>query len=144
MVRSLHRVCRIGFTVASAACVVLAAADAQTLDVSSDALQRMLQSQPQLQQQFQQLGPNQAFPSNDLRPSLQLYQPVEPQRIPYAPPSRLEAIYSQRAGRPLTQFGYEVLGVPTPVSIVQTGAVPDNYMMGEGDEIGRASCRERV
>jgi protein involved in polysaccharide export with SLBB domain len=135
MVRSLHRVCRTGFAVAGAACVALAAANAQTLDVSSDVLQRMLQSQPQLQQQFQQVVPNQAFPSTDLRPSLQLYQPVELQRIPYAPPSRLEAIYSQRAGRPLTQFGYEVLGVPTPVSIVQTGAVPDNYMMGEGDEI---------
>src|SRR5688500_11187215 len=105
MVRSLHRVCRTVFAVASAACITLAAAEAQTLDVSSDALQRMLQSQPQLQQQFQQqfqqLAPNQAFPSNDLRPPLQLYQPVEPLRIPYAPPSRLEAIYSQRAGRPL-------------------------------------------
>jgi protein involved in polysaccharide export with SLBB domain len=95
----------------------------------------MLQSTPQLQQQFQQFAPNQVLPQTDLRPSMQLYQPVEPPRIPYAPPSRLETIYSQRAGRPLMQFGYEVLGVPTPVSIVQTGAVPDNYMMGEGDEI---------
>ena len=149
--RSLHRVCRTGFAVATIACIVPSAANAQTLDVSADVLQQMLQSQPQLQQQFQQFAPNQPLLQNDLRPMMQLYQPVDPLRIPYAPPSRLEAIYSQRAGRPLTQFGYEVLGVPTPVSIVQTGAAPDNYMMGEGDEIvvvlrgqENATYRQRV
>ena len=135
MVRALHRVCRIGIALSSAIGVSLTAASAQTLDVSADALQRMLQSQPQLQQQFQQLQPQLPYPSTDLRPSLQLYQPSEPSRIPFAPPSRLEGLYSQRAGRPLTQFGYEVLGVPTPVSVVQIGAVQDTYMMGEGDEI---------
>jgi protein involved in polysaccharide export with SLBB domain len=74
------------------------------------------------------------LPSTDLRPSLQLYQPVQPQNT-LAPPSRLEALYTARAGRELTQFGYEVLGVPTPVPFVQVGAVQDSYMMGEGDEI---------
>ena len=128
MVRALHHVCRIGIALSSAVCVALGTAHAQSLDVSADSLQRMLQSAPQLQQL-------QPLPSTDVRPTLQLYQPVEPPRVPLAPPSRLEGLYSQRAGRPLSQFGYEVLGVPTPVSVVQIGAVQDSYMMGEGDEI---------
>jgi protein involved in polysaccharide export with SLBB domain len=135
MVRALHRVCRIGIALSGAFAVTVVAANAQGLDVSADSINRMLQSAPQLQQQFQQLQPQFPLPGTDLRPTLQLYQPVEPLRIPYAPPSRLEAIYSQRAGRPLVQFGYDVLGVPTPVSVIQIGAVQDSYMMGEGDEV---------
>jgi len=134
-VRALHHVCRIGIALSSAACIALGTAHAQPLDVSADSLSRMLQSAPQLQQQFQQLSPQFGVPQTDLRPTLQLYQPTEPSRVPLAPPSRLEALYSQRAGRPLSQFGYEVLGVPTPVSVVQIGAVQDTYMMGEGDEV---------
>ena len=52
-----------------------------------------------------------------------------------APPSRLEALYSARAARPLTQFGYDILGVPSAVSAAQIGGVQDNYVLSEGDEI---------
>jgi hypothetical protein len=87
-----------------AVCLALAlSAQAQTLDVTTDALQRMLQAQPQLQQQYQQYQQqnqqSSQFPSTDLRPSLQYYQPVDPLRMPLAPSSRLEALYSERAGR---------------------------------------------
>ncbi len=54
---------------------------------------------------------------------------------PIAPPSRLEALYSSRAGRSLKQFGYDILGVPTAVSAAQIAGVQDNYVLGEGDEI---------
>ncbi len=151
MVRSLHRVCRIGFAVAGAVCVALAAADAQTLDVSSDALQRMLQSQPQLQQQFQQLVPNQRFRRMISGRRCSCTSPSSRSGFRTRRLRDLKRSIPQRAGRPLTQFGYDVLGVPTPVSIVQTGAVPDNYMMGEGDEIvvvlrgqENATYRQRV
>ena len=136
MVRPFRRLRRIGLA-SSAICFGLAlSAQAQVpLELTPDGIQRMLQSQPQFQQQYQMLPQLQQTPPFDLRPTLQLYQPVDPSRMPLAPPSRLEGLYSARAGRPLTQFGYEVLGVPTPVSALQVGAVQDSYMIGEGDEI---------
>lgn len=70
-----------------------------------------------------------------VRPSIQIYQPVAPEQAGRAPPSRLELLYSTRASRPLVQFGYDVLGVPTPVSTAQVGAVQDDYVLGAGDEI---------
>jgi protein involved in polysaccharide export with SLBB domain len=86
-----------------------------------------------------------------LRPPVEIYQPVIPEFTPVAPPSRLEALYSARAGRPLTQFGYDILGVPSPSSVVQAGNVQDNYVLGEGDEIvvvlrgqENATYRQRV
>src|SRR5688572_11954851 len=103
MVCALHRVCGIAIAASTVLCVALGSSQAQSLDVSADGIQRLLQSQPQLQQQFQQFQQGQTLVPNDLRPTLQLYQPVEPLRMPLAPPSRLEALYSARAGRPLTQ-----------------------------------------
>src|SRR5262245_28583861 len=79
---------------------ISASALPQTFDISSDALQRMLQSRPELQQ-FQQLQQLQQQPGLEIRPSLQTYQPVDPQLVPLPPPSRLEGLYSSRAGRPL-------------------------------------------
>ena len=82
---------------------------------------------------------------------MQIYQPVIPQTLQVAPPSRLETLYSSRAGRPLTQFGYDILGVPTPVSAAQVGGVQDNYIVNVGDEIivdlrgqDNATYRQRV
>lgn len=49
--------------------------------------------------------------------------------------SHLEDIYSQRAGTYLTQFGYDVLGNGGSVSALQIGAVQDQYILGQGDEI---------
>ena len=82
-----------------------------------------------------QLGIGQSGGTDLTTPSVQIYQPILPQTIQMAPPSRLEALYSSRANRPLTQFGYDVLGVPTAVTAAQVGGVQDNYVLGEGDEI---------
>jgi hypothetical protein len=49
--------------------------------------------------------------------------------------SHLEEIYSQRAGTFLTQFGYDVLGNGGSVSALQIGAVQDQYILGQGDEV---------
>src|SRR5262249_1443594 len=51
------------------------------------------------------------------------------------PPSRLEQILSARAGVRLTQFGYDQLGVGRQVTVPETGAVADDYIMGPGDEV---------
>jgi protein involved in polysaccharide export with SLBB domain len=51
----------------------------------------------------------------------------------------------------LQQFGYNVLGVPSAVTVGQAGAVQDNYVLGVGDEIvvvlrgqENATYRQRV
>jgi len=66
-------------------------------------------------------------------PIIQTYQPVGDQ--PPAPTSVLESIYSKRAGRDLKQMGYGALGTPAAISIVQSGAVQDDYVLGVGDEL---------
>ncbi|HWY61191.1 MAG TPA: SLBB domain-containing protein [Rhizomicrobium sp.] len=49
--------------------------------------------------------------------------------------SRLEQIMSARAGAKLQQFGYDALGQGRAVTIPQTAAVQDDYILGLGDEI---------
>lgn len=49
--------------------------------------------------------------------------------------SHLEVLFSQRAGRPLAQFGYDVFGAAGSVSVTQVGALQDNYILGTGDQI---------
>ena len=113
-----------------------------------DALQRLLQGRLNNGQSGFGIGDN---TDQSATPSVQIYQPAVPQFIQKAPTSRLEGLYSARAGRPLTQFGYDILGVPTPVTAAQVGGVQDNYILNEGDEIivdlrgqENASYRERV
>src|SRR6185437_6738399 len=67
------------------------------------------------------------------QPSVQTYQPVAPNETP--PSSLLEKVYELRVGQHLSQFGYGALGVPAAVSIVQSGAVQDSYILGIGDEL---------
>ena len=50
-------------------------------------------------------------------------------------PSRLEQIISARAGAVLQQFGYDQLGIGRQVTVPETGAVADDYVMGPGDEL---------
>jgi polysaccharide export outer membrane protein len=50
-------------------------------------------------------------------------------------PSRLEQIVSARAGMQLQQFGYDQLGLGREVTVPETGAVADDYVMGPGDEV---------
>jgi polysaccharide export outer membrane protein len=82
-----------------------------------------------------QIAPNNPQNQQNLGADVQIYQPVIPGRQALAPVSRLETIYSQRAGQMLTQFGYDILGVPTPVSAALVGAIQQNYVLGPGDEI---------
>src|SRR5215469_10334776 len=49
--------------------------------------------------------------------------------------SHLEDVYSQRANSDLSQFGYDILGNGGSVSALQIGAVQDQYILGQGDEI---------
>jgi protein involved in polysaccharide export with SLBB domain len=51
------------------------------------------------------------------------------------PTSRLEQILSARAGVKLKQFGYDQLGSGRAVTIAQTGAIPDDYVLGPGDQV---------
>jgi protein involved in polysaccharide export with SLBB domain len=49
--------------------------------------------------------------------------------------SRLEQIMSSRAGVQLKQFGYDQLGIGRNVTVPETGAIADDYIMGPGDEV---------
>ncbi|MGD0864570.1 MAG: SLBB domain-containing protein [Rhizomicrobium sp.] len=62
-------------------------------------------------------------------------QTFTPATAVFPPPSRLEILYSQRAGQPLQQFGYDTFGVGTQVTITQVGNVQDSYVLGPGDQI---------
>lgn len=106
-----------------------------------------------LQQQLlnQQLLNQQQLNIQPVQPSIQTYQPVPLTERAVPPPSRLETLYSERAGRPLSQFGYEQLGVPIPITVAQVGAVQDGYVLGPGDEVvvvlrgqENATYRQRV
>jgi len=72
--------------------------------------------------------------NQNLPPSTTL-QPVPPNLLPPLPPSRLEQIMSMRAGARLQQFGYDQLGRGSSVTVPETGAVQDDYILGPGDEI---------
>lgn len=50
-------------------------------------------------------------------------------------PSRLEIFYSNRAGEPLVQFGYETFGRGRDVTLRKLGGVQENYVIGVGDVI---------
>ncbi len=51
------------------------------------------------------------------------------------PESRLEQIYSMRAGARLQQFGYDQFGHNSPTAVPQTGAMADDYILGPGDQV---------
>lgn len=76
--------------------------------------------------------------SGDLTSSAAQNQTLQPQ-VPTVsnrqPPSRLEQIMSARSGVRLAQFGYDQLGVGRQVTVPETGAVADDYIMGPGDEV---------
>ena len=51
------------------------------------------------------------------------------------PRSMLERILSDRAGTPLSQFGYSDVGSGRSVVLPQMGGVQENYILGPGDEV---------
>lgn len=50
-------------------------------------------------------------------------------------PSALELKYSSRLKLQLTQFGYDIIGNVGTVGTLQIGAIADDYILGQGDEI---------
>jgi protein involved in polysaccharide export with SLBB domain len=104
----------------------------------------------QLQQQLGQRNPLAGLPGQAVPPEPNIVmQPDTPGVGPASPPSRLEQIMSARAGTPLRQFGYDQLGIGRTVTMPQTGAVQDDYVLGPGDEIvvslrGQESSEHRV
>src|ERR1700748_2800941 len=101
-------------------------------NVSSDTLH-------QLGQQFgQQGGSSLGGGSSDLTGNGQgnlIIQAAPAQNGPPLPQSRLEQIMSARAGARLEQFGYDQLGRGRSISMAQTGAIQDDYILGPGDQI---------
>ena len=94
-----------------------------------------------LLQQLQRggLGPglttNGVIDTTNQLPQSQIFSPQMTTSALRLPPSRLEQILSSRAGVRLAQFGYDQLGVGRQVTIPETGAVADDYVMGAGDEV---------
>ncbi|HEX4080332.1 MAG TPA: SLBB domain-containing protein [Rhizomicrobium sp.] len=68
-------------------------------------------------------------------PSTQTLTPATPPTAAQLPPSTLELLFSQRAGQPLQQFGYDIFGVPSSVTVSQIGNVQDRYILGPGDQL---------
>ena len=68
-------------------------------------------------------------------PSTQILPPAAPPTSAQLPPSTLELLFSQRAGQPLQQFGYDIFGIGTSVPVTQIGNVQDQYILGAGDQL---------
>ncbi len=88
--------------------------------------------------------------SRSVRPTVQTFQPAVRSAAGLAQ-SDLEDIYAKRSGLKLTQFGYDVMGVPATVQVGQVGAAQDSYVLGQGDEVRlvlrgqeNATYRQRV
>lgn len=91
---------------------------------------QLLQAQQQLQQrQSRDLAPEPAVPQSII------IQPVDSEKKTVLATSRLEQILSARVGVPLSQFGYEQFGSGRAVTVPQTGAILEDYILGPGDEI---------
>lgn len=73
-------------------------------------------------------------------PTTQLGVPTTTSTMPPATPSgppqtHLELIMSNRAGVPLSLFGYDQVGIGMAATIPSIAAVPDSYIVGPGDQI---------
>lgn len=67
--------------------------------------------------------------------SSQMLAPAAPPTTAQLPASTLELVFSQRAGQPLQQFGYDIFGIGQSVAVTQIGNVQDNYVLGAGDQL---------
>lgn len=106
-------------------------------NVSSDLLRNLQQrltgqaAVPSLQPGMQIQNPS-LFPQQPgLLPGLPLQAAAPTNRSI----SAIERLMSERAGQPLRQFGYAFFGRGAPVVVRQSGALQDNYILGQGDEI---------
>jgi polysaccharide export outer membrane protein len=102
------------------------------------------------QQILRSLGQGGGQSTGPLQPNIQIQNPALQNGIPTLPfnalqgmpnttnnaaLSPLERLMSLRTGQRILQFGYDVFGHGGPVIVRQSGALQDNYVLGEGDEI---------
>jgi polysaccharide biosynthesis/export protein len=94
---------------------------------------------PEQLRQLQERGFNlPGSPNQTSAPSQQqpiTLSPADARSGPELARSTLEFALSDRAGRRLKQFGYDQVGVGATVTVPQTGAVQDDYVLGPGDEV---------
>ncbi len=141
---------RVAAFVLTALCFAMAVpAGAQTIPPSSGAndpytaeVLRALQQRANGQAVDQALQPNVQIQSPPVYPSQSPDLSVAPgmamqglQGPTYGAMSSLERLMSQRAGQRIRQFGYDVFGHGGQVVVRQSGALQDNYVLGDGDEI---------
>jgi protein involved in polysaccharide export with SLBB domain len=93
----------------------------------------MMQQFKQLQQGRSGQGLGEVLDQTPQQPVV--IQPAVPPILRSSAPSRLEQIMSARAGTRLEQFGYDQLGIGRAVTVPQTGALQDDYVLGAGDEL---------
>ena len=122
--------------VAGLLCLDLATVSAQT--ISNSTVQSVLQS---LGSTSSSSSGGVAAPSPPITvqptvtPSTQTLSPATPPTSSQLPVSTLELLFSQRAGQPLVQFGYDMFGIGQPAAVTQIGNVQDNYILGSGDQL---------
>lgn len=117
-------------------CALLAVrASAQDLsNLSADQVKQIRQNlSPEEQQKLRQMQQGQGVQTQPMQQPVVLTPP--PPSTTKLPPSRLEQIMSTRAGFQLKQFGYNQVGVGSSVTVPQTGAIQNDYVLGPGDEI---------
>ncbi|MGH6888524.1 MAG: SLBB domain-containing protein [Rhizomicrobium sp.] len=131
---------RVAQLVAAAAAIfaawALVQASAQT--ISNSSVQSVLQSLGATSSSGQPGVPAPAPPVNvqpTVSPSTQTLAPATAPSASQLPTSTLELLFSQRAGQPLQQFGYDIFGVPSAVTVSQIGNVQDRYILGPGDQL---------
>ena len=117
--------------VATLAAVSSFGAQAQTTDVQS--ILNAIGGQPN----SSSTPPAAQVPSTTAAPSQTTLPPATPPVQPATPqpPSHLEQLFSQRAGRTLTQHGYDTFGVGSSVPVTQVGALQDTYVLGVNDQL---------
>jgi len=144
MFSRLVRVALLGIIgIAGILCWDLAEVSAQT--ISNSQVQSVLQSLGQSASSTGSIVPGQTTSgvpqpappvsvSPTVTPSSQMLAPVTPPPVStQLQASTLELVFSQRAGQPLQQFGYDIFGVGQQVAVTQIGNVQDNYVLGAGD-----------
>jgi len=131
---------RVAFVAAAAAvgfvCWTLVAVNAQT--ISNSSVQSVLQSLGSATSTGQPGVPPPASPvvvQPSVTQSTQTLSPATPPTQSQLPTSTLELLFSQRAGEPLQQFGYDIFGVGNSVTVAQIGNVQDRYLLGPGDQL---------
>jgi protein involved in polysaccharide export with SLBB domain len=104
-------------------------------DITPDMVQSVLKNaSPEQREELKKRGFSTQGTSQTQGPVV--LEPAEPARKPSTTErSLLEKVLSERSGHALRQFGYDQVGVGASVTVPQTGAVQDEYVLGPGDKL---------